>query len=43
MTTWLMWAIAALAVLSPVVLMLAFNRDNISDSRGRRLSRRWHS
>ena len=35
--------IAAVVVALPVVLMLAFNGTNESDSRGRRLSRRWRA
>jgi hypothetical protein len=37
-----MWTLGVFFVTLPFVLMLAFNRDNEADSRGRRLSRRWH-
>lgn len=41
MSTWTMVIIAAVVVALPVVLMFAFNRTDESDSRGRRISRRW--
>ena len=36
-----MAVITAVVVLLPLVLMLAFNRTDEADSRGRRISRRW--
>jgi hypothetical protein len=36
-----MWTIGAIVVLLPIVLAYAFNGTNQSDSRGRRISRRW--
>ncbi|HWB71373.1 MAG TPA: hypothetical protein VG452_04080 [Egibacteraceae bacterium] len=42
MEPWLMWALGAAVVALPVVLMVAFNGDDEADSRGRRVSRRWH-
>ena len=39
----MMGIIAAIVVLLPVVLMIAFNRDNVADSRGRRVFHRWHT
>ena len=38
-----MIVIAAVVVALPVVLMLSFNGTNESDSRGRRISRRWRA
>lgn len=38
-----MWVLTAAVFLLPFVLMVAFNGENRADSRGRRLSRRWHS
>ncbi len=35
--------IAAVVVLLPVVLMVAFNGTDEADSRGRRISRRWRA
>jgi hypothetical protein len=35
--------LAAVVVLLPVVLMVAFNRTNEADSSGRRISRRWRA
>ena len=43
MDAWVMWLIAAIVVLTPVVLMLAFNGRDTSDSRGRRIDTRWRS
>ena len=43
MSGWAMAIIAAVVILLPVVLMLAFNGTNEADSRGRRISRRWRS
>jgi hypothetical protein len=40
---WLLWGIAIVVVVLPLVLMVAFNGTNLADSRGRRLSRRWHT
>lgn len=36
-----MWALTVAIVALPFVLMLAFNREDLADSRGRRLSHRW--
>lgn len=41
MDPWVMWVIAAVVVVLPLVLMLAFNGVNEADSRGRRIDRRW--
>lgn len=38
-----MAVIAVVVVLLPIVLMVAFNRDNVADSRGRRVFSRWHT
>lgn len=38
-----MAVIAIVAVSLPIVLMIAFNRDNVADSRGRRVFTRWHT
>lgn len=38
-----MAVIAVVAVLLPIILMVAFNRDNVADSRGRRVFHRWHT
>ncbi|HVM21361.1 MAG TPA: hypothetical protein VM307_15485 [Egibacteraceae bacterium] len=38
-----MWILAAIVVVLPLVLLLAFNRGDVADSRGRRISRRWRS
>ena len=35
--------IAAIVVLLPVILMVAYNRGNVADSRGRRVFYRWHT
>lgn len=35
--------LAAIVVLLPVVLMVAFNGRNEADSRGRRISRAWRT
>ena len=43
MAGWIMVLIAALVVALPVVLMLVFNRDDVADSRGRRIFHRWHT
>jgi hypothetical protein len=40
---WLLWGIAIIVVVLPLVLMAAFHRANLADSRGRRLSGRWHT
>lgn len=37
-----MGIIAVVVVLLPILLMIGFNRDNVSDSRGRRIFYRWH-
>ncbi len=39
----LMAAIAVAAVLVPFVLLALFNGGDVSDGRGRRLSRRWRT
>lgn len=36
-----MWVLAIGIVVLPLVLMVAFNRGDLADSRGRRLSHRW--
>lgn len=41
MEPWLMWTVGLAVALLPVVLMLAFNRGDVADSRGRRRNRRW--
>ncbi len=41
MTVWVMWLVAALVLLLPVALMIIFNGEDVADSRGRRISRRW--
>ena len=38
-----MVVIAVVVVLLPLILMIAFNRDNVADSRGRRVFTRWHT
>ena len=43
MSTMLMIVLAAATVLLPLVLMVAFNKANEADARGRRISRRWHA
>ena len=43
MSIWAMVIIAAVVLLLPVVLMLAFNGTDEADSRGRRISRRWRA
>jgi hypothetical protein len=40
---WWMRALAVGFVALPLVLMVAFNRSELADSRGRRLSRRWRA
>ncbi len=42
MSTWAMVAVTVVVVALPFVLMVAFNRDDRADSRGRRISSRWH-
>jgi hypothetical protein len=42
MTGLAMGIIAAIVVLLPILLMIGFNRGNVSDSRGRRVFHRWH-
>jgi hypothetical protein len=37
-----MVAVTVVVLLLPFVLMVAFNGDDRADSRGRRISRRWH-
>ena len=41
MTIWVMWLVVAIVLLLPVALMAIFNGEDISDSRGRRVFRRW--
>lgn len=43
MSTTLMLVLSAIVVLLPVVLMIAFNKSDEADARGRRISRRWHT
>lgn len=43
MPGWAMAVVALVVVLLPIVLMVAFNRDNVADSRGRRVFRTWHT
>jgi hypothetical protein len=38
-----MLVVAAIVALLPIVLMIAFNGDDIADSRGRRVFHRWHT
>jgi hypothetical protein len=38
-----MWVLAVALFVLPLVLMVAFNGDDRADSRGRRISRRWHT
>lgn len=38
-----MAVVAVFVVLLPIVLMVSFNRDNVADSRGRRVFHRWHT
>jgi hypothetical protein len=40
-TIWLMWLIAVIVLLLPVALMVVFHREDIADSRGRRVTSRW--
>lgn len=42
MPVWIMWVLAAVLVVLPFALAYAFNGDDRADSRGRRISRRWH-
>jgi cytochrome c-type biogenesis protein CcmH/NrfF len=42
MPDWLAWTIPIVVVLLPFALMFGFNRGDRADSRGRRISRRWH-
>jgi hypothetical protein len=42
MPTWVMWLLAVVLLVLPFVLAVAFNSDDRADSRGRRISRRWH-
>lgn len=41
MTEWVMWLVAAIVLSLPVALMVIFNGHDVSDSRGRRIYRRW--
>jgi hypothetical protein len=43
MPSWLMWAIAVVVVVLPFILMIAYNDSELTDGRGRRISRRWHT
>lgn len=43
MSTTLMLVLAAAVVVLPLVLMVAFNKADEADARGRRISRRWHT
>lgn len=42
MPVWVMVVVVVVVVALPFVLMFAFNGGDRSDSRGRRISRRWH-
>jgi hypothetical protein len=42
MNVFAMAVIAIVVVALPVILMIAFNADNVSDSRGRRIFHHWH-
>ena len=42
MPVWVMVVVAVVVFALPFVLMYAFNGDDRTDSRGRRISRRWH-
>lgn len=42
MPEWLMWVVGIALFLLPILLAIAFNGENRADSRGRRLSARWH-
>ncbi len=42
MSLWAMVVVAVVVVALPFVLMFAFNGEDRADSRGRRISRRWH-
>ncbi len=37
-----MWALGVLFAALPLVLMVLFNGTDEADSRGRRISRKWH-
>ena len=41
MTAWVMWLVVAIVLALPVALMIIFNGEDVSDSRGRRISSRW--
>ena len=41
MTVWVMWLVAAIVLVLPVALMVIFNGQDVSDSRGRRVFVRW--
>ena len=41
MDAWLMWTIAVAVVALPFVLLIAFNRGDTADSRGRRQRTVW--
>lgn len=43
MSGWVQVVVAVVIVALPIALMLAFNRDNVSDARGRRIFSRWHT
>ena len=43
MSTTLMLVLSAIVVLLPILLMIAFNKGDEADARGRRISRRWHA
>ena len=42
MPVWVMVLVAVVVFALPFVLMYALNGDDRTDSRGRRISRRWH-
>ena len=43
MSGWAQVLIAVVVVGLPIALMLAFNRGDVSDARGRRIFTRWHT
>ena len=43
METSAMWVLGGFFLALPFVLMFAFNGTDVADSRGRRISRRWHT
>jgi hypothetical protein len=43
MTVWVMWLVAVIVLLLPVALTIIFHGEDVADSRGRRVFRRWRS